>query len=323
VRLGNAITRVKSVFKYGADNGLIDKAIRYGGEFKKPDKSVLRRHRARNGEKILEAVELRRILEGLAGKQVETGRTNEETGQPETVTLERNPALRAMILLGINAGFGNAECGQLPLSAVDLDRGWVDFPRPKTGVPRRCPLWPETVTAVREALAERPEPKDQADAGVVFLNSMGRRWVRTTEKSCTDSLTVRFGELLKRFGAHRDGIGFYTLRHTFRTIADAARDPVATDLIMGHTDQSMGGHYRERIEDSRLRAVTDHVRQWLFAEAPDGATGADSTVSENCDPTGPCDPRPTSSGSEGAQGSQKSALALPKAARPVLRLYVG
>src|SRR5262245_51325454 len=34
VRLGNGITRVKSVFKYGLDNGLIEKPVRYGGEFR-------------------------------------------------------------------------------------------------------------------------------------------------------------------------------------------------------------------------------------------------------------------------------------------------
>jgi hypothetical protein len=33
---------------------------------------------------------------------------------------------------------------------------------------------------------------------------------------------------------------------------------------MGHSDASMAAVYRERIEDDRLVAVTDHVRQWLF-----------------------------------------------------------
>jgi hypothetical protein len=63
-RLGNAITRVKSVFKHGTDNGLIDKAMRYGGEFKKPDQAVLRRYRAKAGEKLFTAEEIRALIDG-------------------------------------------------------------------------------------------------------------------------------------------------------------------------------------------------------------------------------------------------------------------
>jgi hypothetical protein len=51
-----------------------------------------------------------------------------------------------MILLGINGGMGNSDCANLPLRAVDLDAGMIDFPRPKTGIARRCPLWPDTRT---------------------------------------------------------------------------------------------------------------------------------------------------------------------------------
>ena len=46
----------------------------------------------------VESGELRRIRDALAGKQVPTGRANEETGEAETVKLEPNPTLRAMIL---------------------------------------------------------------------------------------------------------------------------------------------------------------------------------------------------------------------------------
>ncbi|MBI1913478.1 MAG: hypothetical protein HYS12_01800 [Planctomycetes bacterium] len=190
VRLGNGITRIKSVFKYGLDNGLLEKAPRYGGEFRKPDKAVLRRHRAANGEKMLEADQLRTLIEAA--------------GVP----------FRAMILLGINAGFGNHDCASLPLSSLDLEAGWLNFPRPKTGIARRCPLWPETVTAIREALAARPTPKDKADVDFVFILSTGRRWVRNTEKSRTDNVSVHFCELLKRLGLHRDGLGFYTTTAT-------------------------------------------------------------------------------------------------------------
>ena len=71
---------------------------------------------------------------------------------------------------------------------------------------------------------------------------------------------------MKETGVHREGIGFYTLRHVFRTIADEARDPVAIDLIMGHADRSMGATYRERINDDRLQTVVDVVHAWLFGK---------------------------------------------------------
>ncbi len=81
-----------------------------------------------------------------------------------------------MILLGINCGFGNSDCGALPESALDLTDGWVNAPRSKTGIPRRCPLWPETVEALRAVLAERREPLDPDAAGLVFLTATGRSW---------------------------------------------------------------------------------------------------------------------------------------------------
>jgi integrase len=302
VRLGNAITRVRSVFKYALDNGLLERPVRFGGEFRKPDKAVLRRHRAANGGRMLEAAELRRLLDAAP------------------------LPLRAMVLLGVNAGFGNHDVASLPTFALDLDAGWVDFPRPKTGIGRRCPLWPETVAALRAALAERPAAKRPTDADLVFLQRSGRRWVRTTEKSRTDNVSVHFCDLLKQCGLYRDGLGFYSLRHVFRTVADAARDPVAIDLIMGHTDPSMGGQYRERIEDGRLKAVTEYVRQWLFGGTPDGGASdrPDNLGPETCGPSDPCDPSHESASEPGAgpQGSQRGP-SFPADARPTLRLFVG
>ena len=79
-------------------------------------------------------------------------------------------------------------------------------------------------------------------------------------------------------------MGLALLIVIFKTIAirtgnslyqDAARfwgKIFAVNFIMGHVDTSMAAHYRERISDERLVAVTEHVRRWL-SEAPDVPDG--------------------------------------------------
>jgi integrase len=242
VRLANSVTRAKSVFKFGTDNGLIEKAVRYGSEFNKPSMAVLRRHRATGGERMLEPEQLRKIIDAAP------------------------VPLRAMILLGLNGGLGNFDCASLPMSALNLETGWLVYPRPKTGIVRRVPLWPETVETIRAALAERPTPADFESCGLVFLTAIGTPWIRPSADYRSDHLTKRFIELLQRLGLHRARLGFYSLRHCFRTAADSARDTVAIDLIMGHADPSMGPHYHESVEDERLKTVSDQVRKWLWPD---------------------------------------------------------
>jgi integrase len=236
-RLSKTIQFVRCIFKYADDADLIDRRVRFGPGFARPSKKVMRLHRAQQGRKLFTAEEVRKALDAAG------------------------PQLKAMILLGINAGFGNADCGTLPLSVVDLEAGIIDYPRPKTGIERRCPLWPETVQAIREALAVRPEAKKPEHAGLVFITRCGDSWHTGT----TDGpLSREFSKLLHRLGIDgRKGLGFYTLRHTFRTIADAAKDQPAADYIMGHEVPHMSSIYREMIGDERLKAVADHVRAWL------------------------------------------------------------
>jgi integrase len=237
-RLGTTIQCVRCLFRHGYEAGLIDRPVRYGPGFKRPSKKTLRLHRARGGPKLFTAEEVRRLL-AAAG-----------------------PQLCPMMLLGVNCGFGNSDVGNLPASAVNLDAGWIDYPRPKTGIPRRCPLWPETVQALREALAKRPAPKDPADAALVFITKYGAPWGREDDPAV---ITKEFSKLLRAAGiSGRKGLGFYTLRHTFRTVADEAKDQPAADYIMGHEIPHMSTVYRERISDERLKAVADHVHAWLF-----------------------------------------------------------
>jgi len=245
VTLRNVMQRCRSVFKFGFDQGLILTPVRFGQSFAKPKMDAIRRareaHRAEHGDRMFEAVEIRQILG--AAKQ----------------------PLKAMVLLAANGGFGQSDLSALPVRALKLDTGWLDFARVKTGIRRRVPLWPETVAAIREWLPMRPKSKDPVDSGLLFLTCRGQRWVKTNATgSPIDALGQEFQKVIRRLGLKRPRIGFYALRHTFETIAGATTDQIAVNAIMGHIDSSMSGLYRERIDDERLRRVTDHVRQWLF-----------------------------------------------------------
>jgi integrase len=239
VRVGNEINRVRIVFNYAWKSGLLDKPMLYGEGFKRPSRKTLRRHRHAQGPRIFEAEAIRRMLRAA--------------GQP----------LGAMILLAANCGFGNADCGTLPVTALDLAGGWVNYPRPKTGMPRRCPLWPETVAALTEWLAKRPDSQSEADAALVFVTRKGGRWAKDTSDNPVSKETRKLLDALGING-HRN---FYALRHTFQTIGDESGDFLAVRSIMGHADGDIAAHYRERISDERLRRVAGHVREWLFATA--------------------------------------------------------
>jgi site-specific recombinase XerC len=154
VRLGNEIMRVRSVFKFVLDLG--QPPVVFGEGFRRPSKKTLRKHREERGPKMFEAAEIKRMLAAA--------------GQP----------LKAMILLGINCGFGNSDIGTLPLAALDVERGWLSYPRPKTGIARKCPLWPETIKALMEWLAVRPMPKKPEHIGLVFLTATGDSWAKQT-----------------------------------------------------------------------------------------------------------------------------------------------
>jgi integrase len=202
---------------------------------------VLRRNKAANGDRMLEPDQLKKLIDAAP------------------------VPMKAMILLGLNAGLGNTDCAALHESAVNLAAWWLTYPRPKTGIKRRAALWPETVAALREAIASRPKPASDDYAGLVFLNPAGKPWVAVGEYR-QDYVAYHFAKLLKAAGLHRDRVGFYTLRHVFRTVADECRDTPAVDLVMGHGDHTMAAHYRERISDDRLRAVADHVHAWLLGK---------------------------------------------------------
>jgi integrase len=248
VSLGNEVQRVRTIFKYALDERLIDQPVHFGTSFRKPAQAAVRKARQANGPRLFQAADCRKLVDGAS--------------QP----------LKAMVLLALNAGFGQSDLAALPLTALDLDGGWVTFPRPKTGLSRRAKLWPETVAAVREAIAVRPEPAAPEFAALVFLTRPGRRgpggrpWVRVRDRgnrpaTPIDAIAPEFSKLCERLGIQ--GPAFYGLRHVYRTVADSAGDERAVNFTMGHADRHISTAYVLRIDDARLEAVAAHVRAWI------------------------------------------------------------
>lgn len=233
----NDITRIKMVFAWGYEEELLDRPMRYGKGFKKPSAKTMRLDRERRGPKDFEAEEILALLD-IA-----------------------NPKLRAMILLGINCAYGNHDVAEL--QNVSIKGDWIDYPRPKTGMKRRCNLWPETLEAL-DAIRDRTSIR-------VFETKRGNSFVGVGRDN---PISKEFAKLQRKLGISRKGRGFYGLRHTMQTQGEVA-DFSACKLIMGHVADSndMSAQYRERIEDDRIKRVTDHVRQWLFAPVVEALVG--------------------------------------------------
>jgi len=188
---------------------------------KSPPHRLLRAESRKRGPRFYEAADIRKLVKSA------------------------DPHLRAMILLGINCGFGPQDCFTLPANAVDLEQGWHTFARPKTEVDRRCPLWPETISAMREV-----------QGGTFALN--GRKWDRFV-------VSEVFGKLCSECGVTNHG--FYSLRRTFETVATTADVSQAIiDAIMGHVRNDMASVYRQKVFDEQLRKCTDHLRAWYLGE---------------------------------------------------------
>jgi integrase len=258
--LNGRIGVTRSIFKFAYEEELVEKPVRFGKDLKRPERRLLRRSRADAGRKHFLAGEIRTLLDAAPLQ------------------------LRAMILLGINCGMGNLDVAALPANCIDVEHGWIDYPRAKTGVRRRCPLWPETVEAIvavqadRQAASLKPTPETQ---GLLFVTRRGHPFVRSAAKVLADgrphvvehdAIATTLKRIMDRKGIAIRGLGFYGLRRSFETIGAETGNQVAVDHIMGHVPATsdMGAVYRQHVAESALRQVTSHVHTWLFGAASDG-----------------------------------------------------
>jgi integrase len=206
------------------------------------------------------------------------------TGEEIDQLLDRaQPAFRAMILLGINCGLGPADLGRLRWNMIDLERGYLNFPRPKTGVARVGYLWKKTRRALRRVRTLRHNRRAierDGETSLVFLTRKnlpfyrevevhgfvdcdGQRIRKLLHVKVDNPLLRTFRRMVRELGF--DGLTFYRLRHSFRTFGQRARDREALDACMGHKDRGIGRVYdHEQVEWNRLRGVARVVyfRLW-------------------------------------------------------------
>jgi integrase len=216
--ISNRIGRVKVAFKYIKDAGLVERDFQYGPSFHKPSAKSHRLHRAEQPKKLFTPEQIKLLLQ------------------------HAKPQMKAMVCLGLFAGFGNTDCGTV--EARHFHGEWVEYHRPKTGVHRKAWLPPEAIAAVRAV--QWP-----------LRTKYGNPW---TQDRKANPVSAEFRKLAKPLGIE---LGFYALRHTCATIGHRSRDSVAVDYIMGHVTPGMGQTYREEVADDNLRAVGETIYGWL------------------------------------------------------------
>lgn len=215
---------VLAAYNHAEEQGWIDRAPKFGAGFKRMPRAKLR---AARKPRLLGAGDVNALL-GVAG-----------------------PNLFAMILLGLNGGFGARDCAALHWRDVDLDAAVIHFARTKNNIPRTVPLWPETLDALRVLRRRRPH-----DA-IVFRTKRGLPWQGTAVSHAFRKLCERCEVPLAK------GVNLGACRHTFATYANEARDTDARRHLMGRLLPNLDDVYVETLFHHRLKAVVDHVRTRL------------------------------------------------------------
>ncbi|MDB4743907.1 site-specific integrase, partial [Planctomicrobium sp.] len=137
---------------------------------------------------------------------------------------------------------------------------FINYPRSKTGIERRIPLW--DITKIRMERYIKAHPPDES--GLIFTTKQGLPMIRHSSNGAkTDSTVQSFNRLRKRAGVEQ--AGFYWLRHTFQTVAEDIKDLPAIAAVMGHADSTMAAQYREEVRPERIIEVVKYVSKWNTA----------------------------------------------------------
>ncbi len=200
--INHYLAAVRSMFAFAEDTGLLTKAP----PLKRVKNESLRNNSG--GEKVLYSAEQISKLVKLADTQ-----------------------LKAMILLGLNCGFGPKDIHDLLWEDIKEER--VTLPRSKTGVCQTFLLWPETQNALKSLLEERKirierlekRHRFRTDNGRVFVTRFWKPWAK-------DSVAEQFRKLCQK--AEVPCYGFYRLRHCASTAMSLVTNPHVHRKFMRH-----------------------------------------------------------------------------------------
>lgn len=200
--------------------------------------------------------ECRRLLDecGILSAPAET--SNPTPIRPEEISALLGVAdarLKAMLLLGLNAGMHGGEVAKTLRADVDLEAGTLAARRTKNANPRVAKLWGRTVAAIREYQAERPH-----NSPSLFVSRTG---------------AAMNGERLRQL--------FVTLRAqaglpeslTFESIRDAALteaatiDPYYAKLFAGHRTGQQDKYVLRQATNPRIIEICEAIEQRFFGKA--------------------------------------------------------
>jgi integrase len=260
------ISYIKAMLNWGATNGQFPTPT-FGTAFVVPDTSpdAMRQAKARAGlpdfsERIVTGPEIDKLVDAAT------------------------PLFKGIILLSVNCGLGPADIGRMKWSNINMETGEMDYPRWKTGVPRRSYLWKRTREALERVATLKHNAaaihKDGADA-LIFLTRKGLPMYRETEivkggKSlgvkCEQAMSITFGRLARTLKLR--GVTLYRLRHTFETLGDYAEDDKALAHMMGHKLKGSKKIYNHRrITLGRMKKVALVIKHKLWGSKTRAAKG--------------------------------------------------
>lgn len=245
--INNYISAIKAMYNWSGENELIDKT---------PNLKAVKKITAAKVEK-----------QTFTPKQI------------QQLLCRANKKLKAMILLGLNCGFGCTDCSELKWENINFLDKRIQFARTKTGVNRNLPLWQETI----DTLNQLPRTSEY-----VFLTKKNNKYVRVVRIEKPDgtarllnhnAISKEFSELIKITGIQTEkGVGFYTLRRTAATLAARSGDPFAVQRLLGHADLKMASVYVQDVSEQTDRVI-NNTRKLIIQD--DSSPSANSSGDEN------------------------------------------